>query len=510
MKSVLFPVRHDTRDKFGLIRICPFFFCLFLFIQEGKAATTTFDFNQGCKRAYELIFKYDLAAADKVIANERGANPNNLVLPYLDSYHDLLEVFFSENRSDYASLQKKEGERESLLEKSSTRTPYRNFCLAEVYTHDALIRLKFGDNISAAYKIKTAYRLLKECRVNYPAFIPANKDLLLMEGAIGTLPKGYRTLLAILGFTGDLKKSALEYKQYMIKLNTSPEYLVFRQESMVYYSFMNYYLLNEPVIAWEKMKDATSDYEKNPLSAFFRASMAMRTRHNAEAAEALAQYASNPPIKQLEYMYGVVKLQQLDAGGGYYLSRFLRSFTGEGYIKDGYLKLGWAFLLKGDTAAYKNCLFLVERYGNTRFEEDKNALKESKRKTLPDIHLLKARLLYDGGLYDRAKEELESVPVASLKTTEDKSECFYRLGRIYEGLGNTTEAIKNYELVITKFSAKGVYFPPAACLYTAMIYEKQKNILLAKQYYQKCLLYSDYPYEDSFNQKANAGLKRIE
>ena len=119
-------------------------------------------------------------------------------------------------------------------------------------------------------------------------------------------------------------------------------------------------------------------------------------------------------------------------------------------------------------------------------------------------------MLYDGGLYDRAKEELESVSVASLKTTEDKSECFYRLGRIYEGLGNTTEAIKNYELVINKFNAKGVYFPPAACLYTAMIYEKQKNILLAKQYYQKCLLYSDYPYEDSFNQKANAGLKRME
>ena len=510
MKSVLFAVRHNTKDRFGFNRICPFFFFLLLVIPEAKATSTVFDYNTGCKRAYELLFKYDLAAASKLIANEKSANPNNLVPPYLESYHDLLEIFFTENKDEYSRLQKKQSERESLIEKSDAHTPYRNFCLSEVYMHDALMRLKFGDNISAAYKIKTAYNLLKECRATYPAFIPANKDLLLMEGAIGTLPRGYRTLLAILGFTGDLKKSAEGYKQYIVKLNASDEYRMFREESMVYYSFMNYYLLNDPYMAWEKMKDATSDYESSPLSAFFRGSMAMRTRHNADAALAFAGYAANPPIKQLEYMYGVVKLQQLDPGGGYYLSRFLRSFTGEGYIKDGYLKLGWAFLLKGDTASYKNCLFLVERYGNTRFEEDKNALKESKKKTLPDIHLLKARLLYDGGLYDRAKEELESVPVASLKTTEDKAECFYRLGRIYEGLGNTADAIKNYELVITKFNAKGVYFPPAACLYSAMIYEKQKNFLLAKQYYQKCLQYSDYPYEDSFNQKANAGLKRME
>jgi len=283
MKIIMpFGVMKISRKYLFLRGIFFLWLCPQLIIAKG-----VFDFDPGCQRAYQLIFKYDLKGADKIIANEKAGNPNNYIIPYLESYSDLLSVFFNEKKADYEAMQKKESERESLLSNAVSNSPYRNFCLSEIYMHDALVRFKFGDNISAAYKLKTAYFLLKECRAKYPEFLPANKDLLVLEGAIGTLPRGYRAILNILGFNGDLKKSTEAYKIYLNKLVLSKDYNLFLEESRVYFAFINYYLLNESDKAWTMMKEATDDYAESPLSAFFRASMAMRTRHNIELMQAL-------------------------------------------------------------------------------------------------------------------------------------------------------------------------------------------------------------------------------
>ena len=498
---------HFTLKIKGSFAINAFLLSAILFLNAFSVSAS--EFNNNCRRAYELLLQYDLPEASKLIENEK-ANGATIFTEYLESYHDLLKVFFNESKYDYERMQKAESERELFISNSTLKSPYKKFCLAEVYVHDALARLKFGDNLSAAYKIKTAYGLLDELRTKYPKFLPANKDLLMFEAAIGTLPATYRTMLSILGFSGNLKKSMASYKSYLSQLDASDEYRIFSKESRVYHSFMNYYLLNNPDAAWQEMQIAASDYELSALSAFFRATMAMRTRRNAEMVNSLKKFTSNPPIHQLSYFYGIARLQQLDVGGGYYLSNFVRSFAGQGYIKDAYLKLGWAFLLKGDTASYRNCRTLVSKFGTARFEEDKNALRESRKNTPPDMHLLRARLLYDGGLYERARAELQSVEISYFKTKDDKAESQYRLGRIFEGLGNDKEALKYYDNVVKNYSVENNYFPPASCLYIAMIYEKQKNFPLAKQYFQKCQQYKNYPYEDSFNQKANAGLKRLE
>jgi tetratricopeptide (TPR) repeat protein len=228
------------------------------------------------------------------------------------------------------------------------------------------------------------------------------------------------------------------------------------------------------------------------------------------SSSALEIYAKSPPIPQLEYLYGMARLQQLDPKAGSYISHFIENFKGDNYIKDAYLKLGWAFLLNRDTAAFTNCRKLAIRYGASRFEEDKNALKEAKNTRQPDMHLLRARLLYDGGLYTRASAELTSVPITYFKNKDEKSESLYRLGRIQEGMGAENEALRYYSQVIKDYPNPRSYFAPAACLYCGMIYEKRNNIAMARQYYKSCLQYSDYPYHDSFNQKANAGLKRME
>jgi hypothetical protein len=69
----------------------------------------------------------------------------------------------------------------------------------------------------------------------------------------------------------------------------------------------------------------------------------------------------------------------------------------------------------------------------------------STRGEIPNILLLKARLLFDGGYYRKAlnllisnRDKLESLSI------EQQTEYHYRLGRIYDGLDNKVNARLEY------------------------------------------------------------------
>ena len=60
-------------------------------------------------------------------------------------------------------------------------------------------------------------------------------------------------------------------------------------------------------------------------------------------------------------------------------------------------------------------------------DEDNQALSESKSNTVPNITLLKARLLFDGGYYQKALNiMIEKNPSDFCKTTKDYLEYTYR------------------------------------------------------------------------------------
>jgi tetratricopeptide (TPR) repeat protein len=483
-------------------------FTFFFFISPESRASYAFSSN--CQAAYRSAWSLKPDDVQNRLAQEQIRNPKNLIPQYLGSLSDFVNAFSTESKADYQKFIDKKSGRLDLLE-TEDGNPWYRYCKAEIYLQSAVLKVKVTDYAGAAYDFNKAYRQLSACAEDYPSFLPAQKDLLLLKAVVGTVPDNYKWAAKILGFSGDLKLSMARYEVLLGQMEKSKDFSIFAHESRIIYAFLTFHLLNKPDEAWKQMDAATKDYATNPIDAFVRGNLALHLKKNETAIQTFTpQVAQQPAIPYLDYMMGVAKLQRGDRNAAFYFSRYIKTYKGTHYIKDAYLKLGWAFLLAGDMVHFKSAMELVPKYGSTQLEEDKNAEKEAadSKYTVPQI--LRARLFFDGGYMDKALAEIKQVEPSRLAVDFQKGEYYYRYGRILDGMNRDNEAIASYQVVIDKYSGLNNFFAPASCLYAGQIWEKNKNKAKAAVCYTKCLSYHGYVYKDSFDQKANAGLKRVE
>ncbi len=464
------------------------------------------EFSPLIKQAYGQVWKYDLTGTENSLRQEKT---KNLAHIYVSDTKWFIQVFATEDAAVYSAY--KQGRENTLkqIEAGPKNLPFYFFTKGEFYLHSAILKLKFGEYSSAAWEINKAYKILKEGNSRHPENLLLKRDMLFLQAFVGTVPENYAWMLQILGFNGELKPAMAKYAEITKAISNHPDYKIFLPETQLIQAFLTHHLLNNPAAAWEIMEEATQDFASNPINAFARANLAIHQKNTDAALLALENYKPEIPlIPHLDYYLGLAKLQRGDADAGAYLARYLKHYKGSNYVKDAYLKLGWAFLLSGDSKNYFNSLQLVKIYGKTILEEDKNALRETEKGVMPNVELLRSRLLYDGGYYKRALQQLESTKTASL-TNVQQAEYYYRLARIQESLQLYKDALANYGTVIEKFSSLQEYFAPAACYYSGMIWEKQNDVEKAKYFYRKCQGYKNYIYKNSFDQKALAGLKRL-
>ena len=140
------------------------------------------------------------------------------------------------------------------------------------------------------------------------------------------------------------------------------------------------------------------------------------------------------------------------------------------------------------------------------FRSDREALAFANKNVKTDIQLLKARLLFDGGYYARAKEELDGYKAVD---TKSGIEYTYRLGRIYHNWGKTDEAVFYYMETIKNGEEMPYFFAANSSLQLGIMYEKQNDYKQARKYYLKVLDMDFDEYHFSISNKAQAGLNRI-
>ncbi len=142
-------------------------------------------------------------------------------------------------------------------------------------------------------------------------------------------------------------------------------------------------------------------------------------------------------------------------------------------------------------------------------DEDKDAHQEAVSKEVPNIILLKSRLLFDGGYYRQSWAEIGGKPVDSFPRFRDQLEVTYRLGRIMDKLGITDKAIQYYSQTYKNGLSQTYYFAANSALLLGILYEEKEEYSLATDYYKKCLSLRDHEYQNSIDQKAQAGIDRI-
>lgn len=481
-------------------------FCLVVQVTAGQMK---FDFNANCVQAYEAALSLKKNQALQLIEKEKKANPNNIVPHFLENYTDFFELFLNEDPKLYQALKHKKKERLDLIEEGPGNSPLKKFMQAVMYIQWAAVDIKFGNRISAGIGFRDALKTINENQKKFPDFTPN----LMISGPVqitaSTVPKGYKWLSSMVGISGNMEKG----RQQMEKFVKSTDHWarLFRDEGIFYHCYMQFYLLNEPEEAISFIKKNNLDLVNKHLFTFMAANLCLNNKQSEQTRKIV-----NNRNKSGEYMATTVWdfelanacLFHLDPEAEFYFKRFLKNFKGNFYVKDAWMKLGYHYLLAGNETEYRKAIKMVISQGKKEVEADKRAYNEAISGVVPNLTLLKARMLSDGGYHREALNVLVGKSAADFATPLERLEFTYRLGRIYDDLGLRDKARTAYESTVKNGEHSPAYFAARAALQNGLMYEKDSNYTQAMVWFNRCIGMEGHDFENSLEQKAKAGIER--
>ncbi|MBX7227768.1 MAG: tetratricopeptide repeat protein [Chitinophagales bacterium] len=470
-------------------------------------AAYKYDYNKNCQSAYQAIFKLKFQEGKTLLDAEKKANPSNLMPYFIENYIDFFTLYIGEDEKQFNTLEENKEKRIDMLEKGDKNSPWYLYTKADLHLQWAFTRIKFGEYFNAVMEVKKASGLHKENLEKFPDFKPSKKSMAVLNTIFGAIPDKYKFGAKILGLKGSIPEGIKELKAVI----NDPAFQ-FKEEAMIMYTLLELHLVKNYNEAWQMVngKVALGD---NLLNHFVVATVASHVGKNDKVIEVLSAKpggAAYFPYPFLDFLLGNAKLNRLDKDADVPIKKFLANFKGKNYIKDANRKLAWFYLINSQPDVYKKYMTTCKSVGATVTDEDISAQKEAESGTIPNKELLKARVLFDGGYYQKAYDQLIKLPAASFTKTSEKIEYQYRKGRILHEWGKPDEAIPAYlEAIKLSGTSTSLYFAPNSALKLGMIYEKKGNKTKAAEYYKKAMSYPTHEYKNSVDAEAKAGLNRI-
>ncbi|HMR43912.1 MAG TPA: tetratricopeptide repeat protein [Saprospiraceae bacterium] len=483
-----------------------------LMLAVSLKAEKRFEFTTPAKEAYDLAMSLRFDEARSLLQKIKSSDPDNLIVYHIENYIDFFTVYISENQALFYKLEPNKEFRIEKIREGDPGSPYYLYLQANVRLHWALARLKFEEYFTAFREVNRAFKLLQENSRKFPDFMPNKKDLGILHAMVGTIPDEYKWGVELLSsLNGTIDQGRKEIEEVLEYARRQP--FIYENETRVLYAYLLFYLDDAGDAAWEILKNGNHiDPKTNPLACFTLANLAMRSGKNDEAANILsnrpkgAQYF---PFPCRDFMLGLAKLRRLDNDAGQYFQLFLKNFNGRHFIKEAYQKLAWLALIQNDSNNFNRYNKLCLQKGNSVVGSDKNAHSEAASGIVPDIILLKARLLFDGGYYQRAYDLLKRKSSANFTSTRHQIEFTYRLGRILHMLHRHNEALRFYQRTIDSGADKPYYFACNAALQAGLLLEDLKRYVGARNYFQQCLKIKPEEHASGLHQQAKAGLERL-
>ncbi|MES2453942.1 MAG: tetratricopeptide repeat protein [Bacteroidota bacterium] len=480
----------------------------FIFCQLPVKANFAFDTNSIA--AYKAIFDLRLNDARKLIAEEKSKYPQNGISVLLDNYVDYIALLTSNNKADYELYKDRRSERIDLLEKNEENSPYYLFAQAEVYLQWGLLKAKFGDYTSSTLDLRKAQGLLKKNDEKFKDFLPNQKSLALIDVIFGAIPSNLKGIADFFGVRGNIVTGVRKLETVKQHIPGS-KYEFYNEEVIFLLCFIDIDILHNRNNYNKLFAFLQGMSDKSMLKTYLKGYIAFKTGRNDTAItylESISKSSIYAPLPMASYLLGNAKLCRMDSDANVYLTNYLKEYKGLNFIKDTYLKLAYHYFLKGDMLGYANYLKLVRSKGHTTDEKDKQALKEA-NDTKPDPDLLKARLYFDGGYYQKALAELKDHDINDFKTTRDKIEFHYRLGRTYDCMNLFNEAVANYQKAINMGKTETYYFAANSALFAGILYEERKDTAKAAYYFNTALKMKGHEYQNSIDTQSKDGLERI-
>lgn len=484
---------------------------LISFFVLPRIAFASFKFTPNCVKAYREVIHLNFIKAQQILEAEKKSDPKNLIPEYIESYIDFLTAFISEEERDFKTLKEKHSQRLDLFDKGDEHSPWFLLTKAEIHLQTAIVKIKFEEYITAAYEFRKGYKLLENNKKKFPDFVPNKKCLGLLHALIGAVPSNYKWLTSILGFHGTIPQGIGELRELLNISENSSAYQYLHDETIIILLFFEFHLLKNSQSAMELAKQIETS-EMGPLHLFAVNSIYIYSARNERTIELTSSRKKSTgefPLYYLDFMLGTARLNKLHFDAEKDFKIYVDNFKGNSFVKSAYQKLAWIDLLQGDTTGYFENMKSVLQKGNDFTDEDKQAINEARSNEVPNICLLRSRLLFDGGYYDAAIDEIAGKPVSYFPKFRDQLEMPYRLARIYDKQGQKEKAIIYYEKTIKNGESYPFYFAANSALYEGLVYENLFDTVNASRCYKKCLSMRNHEFQNSIDQKAEAGLNRL-
>ena len=470
-----------------------------------------YDINHEIRLAYEAVTSLRFEEADVLLSELNQTYPRNHTVLLVANYRDFLELFIGEREEDYERLLVNRDKRLKTIERGNGEHPYYRYIQAEIRLQWAVVKLKFGNYVSAFHDVNRAFKLLKANQKKFPDFKLNMKSLGLLHAVVGTVPDELKWGLKLMSsLNGDLDQGLEEIEEALAYCRAENHLFLFEVETI--HAFCQLHLSGNKEGALQSIEQSSLQPELNLLHAFIVANIAQNADRNDLVIQILESRPEGDqfyPFHYLEFLLGLAKTYRLENDAERHLIKFVTEFQGQHYIKEAYQKMAWNKLIRGDVKSYFSLMQECLHKGKSLIEEDEKAEKEAKAGVVPQVDLLKARLLFDGGYAAESLTLLSNFDPDDLKSEKDRIEYHYRRGRVYQKLGLYSEALASFQKTRSLGKNSRYYFICNAALQQGNIYEGMGRCKSAKESYEYCLKMQPDSYKKSMHQKAKAGLNRL-
>jgi hypothetical protein len=491
-------------------------FSIILSISKISAQNQYF-FDIYTTRALELASEFRFEKAREQVNISKSLNSKANIPIWVENYIDFIYLLNSEDDKQYQNLKNSKKIRLKWLESGDQNSPYYRYCLGHFHFQWAIIHLKFKDYYTAFKEANTAYRLLEKNYRLYPQFPPSLSALGVLHVFVGSVPDQYNWIKNLLGYKGTVEQGLSELETALEESMQNNDLFWLEKETVFYLSFIyiNLDKGKEKSLSFRNKYLSQKDIELeklDPIQAFAFSKVSLFTGRNDEVIRILRSrkfYPDQTEFTFLDYLLANAYQNKLSDSCLIYYDKYLSYPTVKNFKKSSLQRKAWQYLIKEDREEYYLLMKQVLKTGQEEVDADKQAHFAATKGIIPNVLLLKSRLLFDGGYYNQAlnlllenKDKLNTLPII------EQTEYHYRLGRIYDETHNLVMAKLEYHKAIELGKALPQYYAANASLMMAMIYEKQHQYPLARHHYKMCMDMPFEEYRNSITQKAKIGMER--
>ncbi len=496
------------RHKYQGISYAYPFFILFLLCTQFKSFGQSWAFDQTALQTYRSILNLQIDDARSQLRLDNPEAISNYSDLYLSTLAATLEILISGDKTLLSPYDSLVDTHLDILDQTKSDDPHLLLYSSEIELQSGLVRLQFGEEFAAAWKIRRAYRQISENQKEYPDFVANHKTMGLLHAMIGSVPSKYGWILALLGLEGSIEQGLAEL-EIVAKGNN-----IFTTEAKLLISFIEGYILQQPAQAVSRANEV---YQDNPESLLMRYVFALLLMKNNQSALALPLLESAEPnplgylaFHSLSYLKGEIYLQQ----GNYEQARsafrdFIQNHQGESYIKDAHYKLFLGYHLAGLENQAKEQFQMAKRIPTTNSEADKHAHRSLQSDEFPSTIIMKIRLATDGGFYAMADSLILRASMQRFTKEKDGVEFAYRQARLAHKRGQVEAAKELYQQTIESAGNNNWYFPANSALQLGYLHMNEGDFAEAEVSFKAAISYRNHEYQRSIENKARTALRSI-